>query len=1111
MGAEGGGRGDGSGRADLMSPAYESDDFDPDATSQDDVEWAAPAREPPSAVSWEIAQTELHDVPRGVRELEKRLGTIPEKVGTFWMFPEDPDGLYFLVGASCWRMGLNGHVEKVDDWGGDPNGRIRLEIAHADRSERHDYNPQTDEIEPPEDAFMGRSTRSAKVEPAYEGDDYDPDAASPMTEYEQRKEDAIKGAELFSDTSRSFSDVARWLGWDDFEQAFQRRFGRGTYGIPFYTDDGEFYFILDDQVYLAQEDERAPIVETLAPKQKLPQRMRQKIEDDPYYNSQTEEIDPPDIGGRYGSVKQAIPANAYEGDDYDPDAPPSAQYEAEQVGRPNPGWGRRDPQHDLPAYAPLQKLTLEEVKKDLLDRGGQFALDEFVHHVKRMKATPEEISSFWVKPDDYKIFFILNGVREIEVASGRVDWAVGTDTARVRDAAAREFNRFDLDYNPQIDEIEPPEDAFMGRRGVRLKQADGIGPELHASGDFAAPAPDVSDGERLVVDEGPKYPARDRLHSQPGGQDADGYLDTRTYGGDLDVDAGELIDLADVFHESHAKRKKAMTASQDLLQMLSKSSGNSPSRTTTDMPARVIVDVLDRPIDEDNEAQANEHLLEEELERRGIEHEELKRASVEKKAVDENPFAAKSESDDDDSDSDADDDDHEPVASKEHDEEEGAEAAEGAGLDHIDDALEVLEAHDLDPDALASVEEIRDVLDELLDVQSDEEHVDGNDEDGDDHGPQPSKATQGIPAAVLVDADIRARHAQGGGIEDRADAGLYDGEMRRRGLAKRRKNAGSMDPAGYAYEASTHCPGCAYARFGDALDDPDTEDSEGNPIHAFFGYDEHDPQGVFCDDCGGEIVEPSDEDQPSDDSGDDAAEDGQPMHHHVDPRQMKLPGIAKRKKQASAGDSVDGIFDGVSSRAWGEKIASVNAPPAHRHGMQRFAVGAEKIAAEDVPFDLFSGDDGHVSSAVRSIAALTVNRMPERQMRFAPSSPKLVASAEVILKRTLAKFKKSFSIDSMVLEKFEAVKVAAIDGAIVEGTFRWHLVLADHVRNRRGAIDVVVPIVGGLAVDAATIYADGRPIAFTRAAIDRHLNVRRDATRAGNRVPSVDRAFVEEF
>lgn len=834
-----------------MPSVYEGDDFDPDATSQDDVGWTAPAREPPSAVSWEIAQTELHDVPRGVRELEKRLGTTPEKVGTFWMFSEDPNGLYFLVGASCWRMGLNGHVEKVDDWGGDPNGRIRLESAHVDRSDRHDYNPQTDEIEPPEDAFMGR--RSAKVEPAYEGDDYDPDA------------------------------------------------------------------------------------------------------------------------------------------------PPSAQYEAEQIGRPNPGWGRRDPQHDLPAYTPLQKLTLEKVKKDLLDRGGQFALDEFVHHVKRMNATPEEISSFWVKPGDYKIFFILNGVREIEVASGRVGWAVGTDTARVRDAAAREFDRFDLDYNPQTDEIEPPEDAFMGRRGVRLKQADGIGPELHASGDFAAPAPDVSDGERLVVDEGSKYPARDRLHSQPGGQDADGYLDTRTYGGDLDVDAGELIDLADVFHETHAKRKKTMTASQDLLQMLSKSSGMSPSRNTHDMPARVIVDVLNRPIDEDNEARANEHLLEEELERRGIEHEEKKKASVEKTAADENPFATKSESDDDDSDSDADD-DHEPVASKEHDDEEDAEAAEDAGLDRIDDALEVLEAHDLDPDALASVEEIRDVLDELLDVQSGEESDEG-DEGGDDHGSQPSKATQGIPAAVLVDADIRARHAQGGGIEDRADAGLFDGEMRRRGLAS---------------------------------------------------------------------------------------------------------------KQASA-DGVDGIFDGVSSKAWGEKIASVGAPPAHRHGMQRFAVGAEKIAAEDVPFDLFSGDDGHVPSAVRSIAALTVNRMPERQMRFAPPSPKLVASAEVILKRTLAKFKKSFSVDSMMLEKFEAVKVAAIDGAIVEGTFRWHLVLADHVRNRRGVIDVVVPIVGGLAVDAATIYADGRPIAFTRAALDRHLTVRRDATRAGNRVPSVDRAFVEEF
>ena len=57
----------------------------------------------------------------------------------------------------------------------------------------------------------------------------------------------------------------------------------------------------------------------------------------------------------------------------------------------------------------------------------------------------------------------------------------------------------------------------------------------------------------------------------------------------------------------------------------------------------------------------------------------------------------------------------------------------------------------------------------------------------------------------------------------------------------------------YTYEADHHCPDCARVRFGDTLDNPDTEDSEGNGIGACFSTDEHD-NDVVCGDCG-EVLE----------------------------------------------------------------------------------------------------------------------------------------------------------------------------------------------------------------------------------------------------------------
>jgi hypothetical protein len=70
----------------------------------------------------------------------------------------------------------------------------------------------------------------------------------------------------------------------------------------------------------------------------------------------------------------------------------------------------------------------------------------------------------------------------------------------------------------------------------------------------------------------------------------------------------------------------------------------------------------------------------------------------------------------------------------------------------------------------------------------------------------------------------------------------------------------SHAPIAYTYEADVHCPACARARFGKALDDPDTEDNEANPVGAMFECDEHDPAGEYCGDCGEEVAEPWDDD-----------------------------------------------------------------------------------------------------------------------------------------------------------------------------------------------------------------------------------------------------------
>lgn len=62
-----------------------------------------------------------------------------------------------------------------------------------------------------------------------------------------------------------------------------------------------------------------------------------------------------------------------------------------------------------------------------------------------------------------------------------------------------------------------------------------------------------------------------------------------------------------------------------------------------------------------------------------------------------------------------------------------------------------------------------------------------------------------------------------------------------------------MRVIGYTYEASIHCEACARERFGDRVDDVNTVDREGNPLHPVFSCD--DEALECCDDCHEGLIE----------------------------------------------------------------------------------------------------------------------------------------------------------------------------------------------------------------------------------------------------------------
>lgn len=62
-----------------------------------------------------------------------------------------------------------------------------------------------------------------------------------------------------------------------------------------------------------------------------------------------------------------------------------------------------------------------------------------------------------------------------------------------------------------------------------------------------------------------------------------------------------------------------------------------------------------------------------------------------------------------------------------------------------------------------------------------------------------------------------------------------------------------LAPIGYVYMADIHCPSCARDEFGDALNDSDTRDAEGNTLGAVAPWDAWQFEGDSCH-CGQPIA-----------------------------------------------------------------------------------------------------------------------------------------------------------------------------------------------------------------------------------------------------------------
>lgn len=387
-------------------------------------------------------------------------------------------------------------------------------------------------------------------------------------------------------------------------------------------------------------------------------------------------------------------------------------------------------------------------------------------------------------------------------------------------------------------------------------------------------------------------------------------------------------------------------------------------------------------------------------------------------------------------------------------------------------------------------------------------------------GLSPSRETTNIPSVVVEEAEIRLEHKKQRvedrdgelGNEDEGTLNLLKEEEDRRGIPEHTASA--------ALDAELR-------RIRTAADEADADDAT-DDVFGKSSVDDDDDEDEDDEEDEDEALDRIDDavDVLLEHSMDqDAAE----AVEQIDQAVLDMRGVQEGEEgegDASNGEANDddakddddddddesNPFAKGSSAAWGRKVAAAIRPVVERRpdfGEGR-RVGVEKVAAEELPFDLFEQGSGAFRSAERSVAALAVNRQPERRGRFTPPSPALCAAASHVLRTALGKLRGSFTIDSWDLEKVVTSKISQTDGSILDGELRWHVLLADHARNRRGAIDLSVAIVSGAPMDRVSISADGREIPLTRRALDEHMNVRRDATRMLHRPSHVDRALLEE-
>ena len=687
--------------------------------------------------------------------------------------------------------------------------------------------------------------------------------------------------------------------------------------------------------------------------------------------------------------------------------------------------------------------------------------------------------------------------------------------------------------------------------GRLYKHADGIGPELHAGGDFAVDERDVPGELKYPAEEGPKYRNRDTTYSTPGGRDQSDYPGGRAEFADV----GELFEFTDLLHQTSARKETTvMSLEDDFLNTLGRvvQAAMSPSRDTTNIPANVIVDTrvrLENKVEQleenggelSNEDAGTLELLKSEEERRGIGASRRVQARYDEFSNVQCARCGFSE-----------------AGERFWSNEDGGWICKGCEVGEPYGNVSIFDVKDSDP---AAVDRWRD---SRMPQRQDELRVDldrlvasGQMTQADADAYFDRISTQwarGIGASRRVQANNEMaaieRWRGTDGWRNAFQNGQREGREMVQKLTSRQASADEI----HNVRADAH--DSLVLAWNDFVQNGHLDEDAMITYRFNVGY------SVALDDladlgdgtlarrrvqAADENPFASDDDDSGDDTGDtpaasddyEAAEDalieriaefletlGDGVEALGDAVE-ELQGVQEAESDAGGADAADGDVDddagtgdsdnpfaGKSAAHWSDAIvAAMHPEPGPTFTGDGMAIGAVKEAAnvtDNELFDVFAEGSERFHTAERSLAALAVNRRPEGRGRFVPPSPQLINAAAAIFRKAMAKLRSGYSIDSFDLERVVTHKVAATTGGLIDGEFIWHAVLADHARGRRGTIDLVMQIVGGEPLDGVQVIAGNKRISFTQLALDEHLNIRRDNTRWPQRYTNAERAFIPE-